>query len=60
VTDTAIRSRTNRVALTVLFIFTLFLVGFSTWQLFLGNLEAAFSSLPFLLIVYLFLMRRKM
>jgi hypothetical protein len=43
----------------LLFVFVLFLVGFSTWQLFLGNLEAAFSSLPFLLIVYLFVMRRR-
>jgi hypothetical protein len=43
----------------LLFMFVLFLVGFSTWQLFLGNLEAAFSSLPFLLIVYLFVMRRR-
>jgi hypothetical protein len=42
----------------LLFVFVLFLVGFSTWQLFHGNLEAAFSSLPFLLIIYLFVMRR--
>ena len=39
--------------------FVLFLVAFSTWQLFQGNLEAAFSSLPFLLIIYLFVMRRR-
>ena len=44
---------------TLLMIFVLFLVGFSTWQLFHGNIEAAFSSLPFLLIVYLFVMRRR-
>ncbi|MBC8018251.1 MAG: hypothetical protein H7X83_07005 [Verrucomicrobia bacterium] len=43
----------------LLIIFVLFLVVFSTWQLFHGNLEAAFSSLPFLLIVYLFVMRRR-
>ena len=43
----------------LLFIFVLFLVAFSTWQMFLGNLEAAFSSLPFLLIIYLFVMRRR-
>jgi uncharacterized membrane protein len=42
----------------LLLIFALFLVTFSTWQLFQGNLEAAFSSLPFLLIVYLLVMRR--
>lgn len=43
----------------LLTLFVLFLVAFSTWQLFLGNLEAAFSSLPFLLIIYLFVMRRR-
>jgi TRAP-type C4-dicarboxylate transport system permease small subunit len=43
----------------LLFIFVLFLVGFCTWQLFQGNLEAAFSTLPFLLIIYLFVIRRK-
>jgi len=43
----------------LLFVFVLFLVAFSTWQLFRGNLEAAFSSLPFLLIVYLFVIRRR-
>lgn len=43
----------------LLLIFVLFLVAFSTWQMFHGNLEAAFSSLPFLLIIYLFVMRRR-
>ena len=43
----------------LLFAFVIFLVVFSTWQLFHGNLEAAFSSLPFLLIVYLFVIRRR-
>jgi len=35
--------------------FTLCLVIFATWQLFKGNLEAAFMPLPFLLIIYFFL-----
>ena len=43
----------------LILIFVIFLVAFSTWQLFHGNIEAAFSSLPFLLIVYLFVMRRR-
>jgi hypothetical protein len=43
----------------LLTLFVFFLVIFSTWQLFKGNLEAAFSALPFLLIVYLFVMRRR-
>ena len=36
-------------------LFSLALIGFCTWQLFAGNLEAAFSSLPFLLIIYVFI-----
>lgn len=36
-------------------IFVLSIVSFSTWQLFGGNLEAAFSTLPFLLVLYLFM-----
>jgi hypothetical protein len=43
----------------LLTVFVLFLVAFSTWQLFHGHIEAAFSSLPFLLIIYLFVMRRR-
>jgi hypothetical protein len=42
----------------LLTVFVLFMVGFSTWQLFHGNIEAAFSTLPFMLIIYLFVMRR--
>ena len=49
----------KRLPLILLTLFVFFLVGFSTWQLFRGNLEAAFSSLPFLLIIYLFVMRRR-
>ena len=36
-------------------IFTLCLVVFATWNLFKGNLEAAFMPLPFLLIIYFYL-----
>lgn len=43
----------------LILIFVFFLVAFSTWQLFQGNIEAAFSSLPFLLIIYLFVMRKR-
>jgi hypothetical protein len=35
-------------------LFTLAVITFGTWQLFMGNLEAAFSSFPFLLIIYVF------
>jgi hypothetical protein len=47
-------ARMNKVSALLLLIFLLAIVSFSTWQLFLGNLEAAFSALPFLLIIYLF------
>jgi len=40
-------------------IFTLCLVTFATWQLFKGNLEAAFMPLPFLLIIYFYLQSGK-
>jgi hypothetical protein len=43
----------------MLFIFVIFLVAFCTWEMFQGNLEAAFSTLPFLFIIYLFVMRRR-
>jgi hypothetical protein len=48
-------ARMNKVSALLLLIFLLAIVSFSTWQLFVGNLEAAFSALPFLLIIYLFL-----
>ena len=36
-------------------VFTLCLVIFATWQLFKGNLEAAFMPLPFLLVIFFYL-----
>jgi len=44
----------NKLAASLLILFVLFIVSFGTWQLFLGNLEAAFSSFFFLMIIYLF------
>ena len=38
-----------------LIILVIFAVCFTTWQLFRGNLEAAFASLPLLLVTYFFL-----
>jgi hypothetical protein len=49
----------NKFAVILLLFFVLTMVAFSTYQLFHGNLEAAFSSLPFLFIVYLFVMRKR-
>lgn len=45
----------NRLVSVILIVFVLVLVFIGTWQLFLGNFGAAFSSAPFLLIIYLFL-----
>jgi hypothetical protein len=53
------RNILKKLPVILLFIFVLFLVAFCTWQLFQGNLEAAFSTLPFILIIYLFVMRRR-
>lgn len=47
----------NRLSVTLLLVFVLGLVAFATWQLFAGNLTASFSTLPFLLIIYLFVMK---
>ncbi len=47
----------NKLSLTLLLVFVLGLVVFATWQLFAGNLEASFSTLPFLLIIYLFVLK---
>lgn len=44
----------NRLAATLITLFVIALFGFATWQLFSGNFEAAFSALPFLVIIYLF------
>jgi hypothetical protein len=37
----------------------IFMVGFTTWQFYQGNLAAAMSTLPFLAIVYLFMINRR-
>jgi len=47
----------NKLGVTILLIFVLGVVGFGTWQLFAGNLAASFSTFPFLLVTYLFVLR---
>lgn len=47
----------NKISALFLLFFTLSIIAFGTWQLFRGNLEAAFSALPFLLVTYLFVKR---
>jgi hypothetical protein len=43
----------------VMLCFIIILVAFATWQFYVGNLEAGMSALPFLVIVYLFMMNRR-
>jgi hypothetical protein len=45
----------NKPAAIFMILFSLSVISFGTWQLFAGNLEAAFSSFPFLLIIYIFI-----
>lgn len=49
----------KKLGLMLLLAFVVGLVIFSTWLLYQGNLVAAFSMLPFLLITYLFVIRFK-
>ena len=44
----------SKSAAVLLICFITAILGFATWQLFLGRFEAAFSALPFLVILYLF------
>ena len=48
--------RMKKLSALLLIIMVVFAISFATWQLFRGNLEAAFSALPFLLVTY-FLMK---
>jgi len=45
----------NKSVASFIILFALAVIGFGTWQLYLGNLEAAFSSFPFLIIIYVFI-----
>lgn len=47
----------NKPGVIILLVFVLGVVGFGTWQLFTGNLAASFSTFPFLLVTYLFVVR---
>jgi hypothetical protein len=50
-------SMKNRVLALLLLLFVVMVFSFGTWQMFAGNLEAAFISLPFLVIAFLFMQR---
>jgi hypothetical protein len=49
----------SKISALILLVFILAVIAFSTWQLYAGNLTAAFSVLPFLLITYLFMVNQR-
>ena len=48
----------KRIFAAVLIVLVLAILIFSTWQMFQGNFAAAMSSMPLLLLFYLFLVSR--
>jgi hypothetical protein len=43
----------KRIIVVIQIIIIILIVGFSTWQLYLGNFEAALAGFPFLIAYYL-------
>lgn len=48
-----------KIAAWVQLVFILFLVGFSTYQLFRGRFELALGVLPFLMVYYIFITAKR-
>ncbi len=44
----------KRLSASLIMVFLLAVISFGTWQLFLGNFDAAVATFPFLLIIYFF------
>ena len=49
----------NRILATIQIVVIILIVGFSTWQLFLGHFEMALASFPLLVVFYLFVTVRQ-
>jgi hypothetical protein len=49
----------KRILAVIQLIIIVLIVGFGTWQLYLGNFEMAFVSFPFLIVYYLFVIARQ-
>lgn len=49
----------KRILAVIQLIIIVLIVGFGTWQLYLGNFELAFVSFPFLIVYYLFVIARQ-
>jgi hypothetical protein len=45
----------KRILALIQIIIIILIVGFSTWQLYLGNFELAFVGFPFLIVYYVFI-----
>lgn len=49
----------RRILAIIQIIVIILIVGFGTWQLYLGNFEPAFATLPLLIIYYVFVVARQ-
>lgn len=49
----------SKLSALLILLFVVAVFAFGTWQMFAGNLEAAFIALPFLVIIYLFVKRNR-
>jgi hypothetical protein len=49
----------KRILAIIQIIVIILIVGFGTWQLYLGNFEPAFASFPLLIIYYVFIISRQ-
>jgi len=49
----------KKIAAVIQIVFILLVVGFGTYQLYQGNFEASFSTMPFLIVYYLFVTVRQ-
>jgi hypothetical protein len=50
---------TRRIAAAIQILFIVLVIGFGTYQLYQGNFEASFATMPFLIIYYLFVTVRQ-
>jgi len=49
----------RKIAAAIQIVFILLVIGFGTYQLYQGNFEASLSTMPFLIVYYLFVTMRQ-
>ena len=49
----------RKIAAAIQIVFILLVIGFGTYQLYQGNFEASISTMPFLIVYYLFVTMRQ-